>query len=139
MTITDDIAAALPRLRDAAESMMVDTCTITSEEVRQWDADTNTYADSTSSSIYAGPCQVQLIDSITVTAEGAGEQQIVTERVVVKIPTSAPSVPIDSVLTITATGLTSDPALVGRRYRVAGSHAKTFATSRRLPCVQVTA
>ena len=125
-------------MREQAEALMVDSCTISGKGSISWNTATNDYDDAAGGAVYSGPCQVQVTDSITTSGETVGEQLVVTERVTIKIPVSADPVPINSVVTITAVADVSDSALVGRRYRVTGSHAKTFATSRRLPCELVT-
>lgn len=127
---------ATQRGRELAEALMVDTCTINAKGTREWVNDA--YVNTPGAELYSGQCQVQVLDSVTVQTENVGEQLAVTERVMVKIPITAPSVAIDSVVTITAVDAASDSALVDRTYRVTGSHAKTYATARRLPCELVT-
>ena len=117
---------------------MVDTCTIAGKGSTTWNVGTNDYTETAGGAVYSGKCQVQVTDSITTSGETVGEQLVVTERVTIKIPVSADPVPINSVVTITAVDAASDSALVGRRYRVTGSHAATFKTARRLPCELVT-
>lgn len=115
---------------------MVDTCVINKAGETTWV--NGAYVETPGAQVYSGKCQIQVTDSINVQGENVGEQRITTERVTLKIPVSAPAVPINSVATITAVAPVSDPALVGRKYRVTGSHAATFKTARRLPVELVT-
>ena len=139
MSLFDAITAELPNMRERAEALMVDTCTITSGEASTtFDPNTGTYTTTPGSTVYTGKCRVQVTDSVTTTGENVGEQLVITERVTISIPVSADPVPINSVVTITAVDDISTVA-VGAQYRVTGSHAGTHKTARRLPCEQVTA
>lgn len=125
--------------RAMAESLMVDSCTITALTEPEWDEEADDYADpAAGATLYTGPCRVQVTDSLTVQTETVGEQLVATQRVVVSIPVDSDPTPIGSVVTITAVADISDPSLVDQTYRVTGTHAKTHATARRLPCEQVT-
>ena len=124
--------------RTFAESLMVDSILFAEPGTESFNSTTGTYTTTPGATIYDGPCQVQVTDSVTVTTENVGEQLAVTERVTIKLPISADPVPIDSVGTITAVGTGSDSALIGRQYRVTGSHAATFKTARRYPAELVT-
>ena len=140
MSLVDAITAELPALRAQAESLMVDTCTITSgAATRTYDTNTRTTTTTEGATIYSGKCRVQVTDSVTTTGENVGEQLVITERVTISIPVNAVPVPLNSVITITAVADISDPTLVDRKYRVTGSHAGTHKTARRLPCEQVSA
>lgn len=130
--------AATRRGREAAEALMVDTVTFTDDDgSTTFDPTTGQYVTTAGTVLYTGRCQVQVAApnprDITV-----GDQEIVAEQVIVKVPVSAPAIPLGSVGVITAVADISDPSLVGRRYRVTGSHAKTYATARRLPCELIT-
>jgi hypothetical protein len=125
-------ASVANRGRTAAESLMVDTIVFTDDDGgTTFDPNTGTYTDTAGTVLYDGPCQVQVTGS-SVSEAVVGEQQLVVERIIVKIPWDAPDVPVNSVGTITAAGPSSG-SVVGRRYRVIGSHDKTFATATRLP------
>lgn len=81
--------------------------------------------------VYSGPCSFKysatLPNDLVVTGE-----QLVSQRPMLSLPviTSA-GVLVDDVATITENAL--DPALVGVVARVAGVHAVTHGTARRLP------
>ena len=137
MTLLDAVKAELPAMRERAESLMVDTCTIAAPGSETFDPDTGEYVTTPGASLYSGPCQVQVAGP-SVGEAVVGEQQVALERIIVKIPVGSAATPPDSVVTITAVSDLSDPALVGRVFRVTGTHAKTFATARRLPCELVT-
>lgn len=125
------------RGRAAAEQGMVDTCTIRANDGdTTYDPATNAYVETAGTLLYTGPCQVQVTDTIPQSAN-VGDQSVVVERIIVKIPWDAVAIPVSSVVEITAAGASSG-AVVGNRYRVTGSHDKTFATATRLPCESVT-
>ena len=137
MSLSADIAAYLPSARDLAESLMVDTITFTDDDgTLTMDPDTGVYSSTAGSTLYSGKCQVQMA-APSVAESTVGEQVVVVERVIVKIPWDADPVPPNSVGVITAAGHGSG-SVVGNRYRVTGSHDKTFATATRLPCELVT-
>lgn len=130
--LIDAISAELPALRREAEARMVDAVEFRSMGSTTWVDDA--YEETPGDLLYAGPCEVQITDTVTTTGENVGEQLLVTERVTIKVPVSVTAISVNAVGTITDVGPQSDPSLVGRQYRVTGSHAKTFATARRLPC-----
>lgn len=131
MSLVDDIRAALPVLRAEAEGRMVDECSITRGGGAQtFDPNTGTYTTPAGSTIYVGPCEVQISDGLNAQTSEAGGQVVTERRVTVKVPMSVEGVQVDDVVTITASEL--DPDLVGQTFRVMSTFAKTFATSRRL-------
>ena len=136
MILAEAITAELPGLRAAAEALMVDAITFAAPGAETFDPDTGEYVTTPGADLYAGPCQVQVTDAVARDVT-AGEQEVVVERILVKIPWDAPQIPPGSVGTITAVGPGSG-SVVGRRYRVTGTHAKTYATAQRLPCELVT-
>ena len=75
MTLADAIAATLPELRAHAESMMVDTCTVTRASTGAPVVDNNngTVTPAAPATIYAGPCRVQLPDAVEKAAEAGGD------------------------------------------------------------------
>lgn len=138
MTLVDDIRQALPGLRAEAEGRMVDACTITrggGDPV--FDPDTGEYTTPAGSTIYTGPCEVQISDGLNAREADAGGTEITLSRLTVKVPISVEGVQVDDVVTITASEL--DPDLVGQTYRVIAGFAKSFATARRLQVERVTA
>lgn len=139
MTLVDDIHANLPLLRAQAESKMVDTCIIVhpTTGTGTFDSTTGTYTEPATEPVYVGPCQVQVTDSLNANDTDVGERQITLLRTIVKIPVGVLGVEVNDIVTITATGAVSDPALVGKQFRVDATHAKTYATARRLQCEQV--
>lgn len=132
-----DIAAALPDLRAAAESKMVDTCTIV-EVTTSGDPDPATSLPTrTSTTIYAGRCEYRAADTQARSIDSAS-RQLVQQGAVLKIPVNAPGsadVRAGHIATITlaANDPTSPPVVV----TVAGTHQQTYATARRIP-VEVT-
>ena len=96
---------------------------------------TGTYNPPTSTQVYAGRCQVQLVDVLPQVAV-SGEADVFSQRAIVKLPVDGSAgVRIGDVVTMTAATLDAD--LLGRSYVVRGLHHKTFATARRLQCEEV--
>jgi hypothetical protein len=136
VNLAGEIAATLPALRAAAERRMVDSCTIThpAAGLGTFDDDTHTYAPPTETPVYAGRCRVQTRDGLVAADRNVGERQITVLRFEVHVPLVATGIAVDDLVTITAA---RDPDLVGRRFRVTASHAKTDATARRLQCEEL--
>ena len=115
--------------RSAAESLMVDACTITRPGAPVTDPDTGTVTN-TSTEVYTGKCKVQSKDSATSSPDAGGHSFVVVSRQV-HIPANAAEVKDDDVVTITASLLNS--FTVGKRYRVEGFTPDSFDTAARLP------
>lgn len=132
-----DIRAALPDLRAAAESKMVDSCTIV-EVTTSGDPDPDTSLPAeTRTTIYAGKCEYRAADTQARSVDSGG-RQLVQQGATLKIPVDAPgsaAVRVGHVATIflATNDLTADPVVV----TVSGTHQQTYATARRLP-VEVT-
>lgn len=116
---------------------MLETCTITrGGGAPTFDGTTGTYTTPAGTTIYSGPCEVQVSDGLTAQSEDAGGADVTLTRVTVKVPITATGIQIDDVVTITASAL--DPDLVGQRFTVVAGHAKSFATARRLQVERTT-
>lgn len=143
--IHDDIAAALPELRAHAESLMVDSCTITrrrldesGEPVRDMDPVTLELTD-VWDEVYTGRCRVQRPGAVMVGREPVvGGVEYSVETVHVQVPMTVLGVKADDRVTITATGAISDPDSVGMVLSVRVNQHKTHATKRTLVCEEVT-
>lgn len=124
-------ASAVARGRTAAERLMVDKCIVTrpSSGAPVWNEDTMGYDLPPGSTIYSGPCRVQLSAAMANTPE-AGERVLAVQRSTVSVPMLVTGVQVDDVVTVTASA--HDPDLVGNTYRVRSLFAKTHATARRL-------
>ena len=91
---------------------------------------TGEYTDTTTV-VYSGPCEFRFDSEALNAVDGQG--QILSEqRPLVKLPVEGSAgIQVDDVGTLTAHPL--DAGMVGLKFRVAGLHSKTRATSRRLP------
>lgn len=126
MTFAGDITAALLELRALAESLMVDTCTITAPG--EGDPDPVT-GDVPRVPVYSGRCKVQSFDAQESNPEAAGTVYTVQRyRVDVPVGSFAPVVGAE----VTMTAVTLDPFLIGRKYRVVGLLHKSMATAYRM-------
>ena len=129
MTLADDVLTVLPFLRSQAESLMVDTCTITRPGVPVTDPDTGDVTNPTTT-VYAGKCKVQSKDSSVASPE-AGEATFTVVSRQVHIPANAADVQDGDTVTITASLL--NLFTVGKQYRVEGFEPDSTDTAFRLP------
>ena len=136
MSLLTDIEANLPAMRAEANRLMVDTIRFAEPGTETFDPNAGTYVTTPGTTIYEGPCQVQVTDTVPRDAT-VGETQIAVERIIVKVPWDADAIPVNSVGEITAVSSVSG-VVVGTRYRVIGSHDKTFQTASRYPAELVT-
>lgn len=132
-----DIAAALPELRAHAESRMIDACRVTrpGEGQGPWNDETRDYDPPAPVTVYDGRCEVQERDT-QEQDRLAGEAELDTQRYTVKLPVAA-SVGVRKGDDVEITAATLDPDLQGRHFTVGALHHKTYATARRLPCIEV--
>lgn len=123
----------LLRGRAAAIALMVDACTIQ----HQTGSSTNTTTGAvtpTYSTVYTGPCKVQ--GAMSAGGQDIAEAHLAVLRPFVHVPITVTGVVEGDVVTITAS--VNDVELVGRVFRVLGPDHKSFATARRLQCIEVT-
>jgi hypothetical protein len=133
------IDSVLAAGRAAAERLMTDSCRITRtsrEAAGEFDPDTGRHEQPDPDDVYEGRCRVQVTDSLNAQTPDFGGRVVTVQKAVVQLPIGAADVQVGDVVEIKAAG--SDPALVGRRYTVAASHAKTHATARRVQVEEVT-
>lgn len=128
--IADDIAAALPELQAQAESLMVDEALITRTGT-EWTVDPITGRDVPPGTVevYAGKAKVQSWQPYEQTPD-VGGQTLTRQRYYVHVPVSAGPFEIGDLIEITAA--TNQPSTLGRKFRVAGLHEKTWQTAQRL-------
>lgn len=137
MTIQSSISAELPFLRAEAESLMLDDFTayaFTTAKVDGLDEQTWVEQDVTRGKV-AGRSR-QGGDTNTRTVTVGGQQRLVVEGGL-HIPLDAELPAIGWEYVCTAVGPSTDPALLGRRWRVVDVPAKSYATARRLDVVEV--
>lgn len=128
----DTLAAALPRLRAQAESMMRDTCRITRGTTVDTDPDTGAVTESPNV-VYEGRCKVQTWEGYESTQE-AGTASLTSQRYQVHIPVAKTADDYkpkrgDDVEILAAE---LDPHLAGETFNVAALLHKTLATAYRL-------
>lgn len=125
-------AGPLMTARYRTESLMASACVIRRPSgAPVLDEVTGEYTP-TFTMIYTGPCKVK--SSSTVTSDvDAASQLLTVQQYVLSLPIQgSEGVRVDDVCEVTVSPL--DAGLVGVRLRVAGLHAQTFATARRLVC-----
>lgn len=119
--------------RREAESLMLDTCTITRPGDPVTDYNTGDVTN-TSTPVYSGKCKVQSSNSSTANPEAGGHTFTVVSRQV-HIPANAADVQDGDMVTITASRLNA--FTVGKQYRVSGFTPDTFDTASRLPVKEI--
>lgn len=122
---------ALTDGRQAAESLMLDTCVIRRKTGRTTNGTTGKVTDTYGSPIYEGPCKLQMRDAQPFVAE-AGDRSVVLSRQELHLPIRATGIRVDDVATVTAVGPITDPDNLGRKLRVRGEMTKSMPTARRL-------
>jgi hypothetical protein len=130
--MTGPLHSGLRDLRRIAETLMVDTCTITREGTGRgpFNAETGTYAPPERVEVYTGKCRVQ-IQSMNVAVSNAGDRVGVVQQAEWQGPViGTEGVAVDDVIRIDVA--VNDAALEGRELTVASLHTKSYATSRRL-------
>lgn len=125
--------SALERGRAAAESLMLDQCTITRPGAPVTDDDTGEVT-TPAALVYGGRCKVQSKDSATSSPEAGGHSFTVVSRQV-HIPAGSADVLDGDVITITAATLSQ---LIGKVYRVDGFTPDSYDTAFRLPVKEIT-
>lgn len=128
-------APALARGRAAAESLMVDTCSIGRTTGEATDTDTGVVTPTTST-VYTGRCRVQQSQlGAASTPDDPGQAAVRLVAFAVQLPMSVVGLRVGDVVTVTAS--VHDPDLVGRTFTVLGLAHKTHATSRRIQVQEV--
>lgn len=134
MSLADDILATLPFLREQAESLMLDKCTVHRPGEPVTDSDGNVTPSLTL--LYTGPCKIQQTLAQSSNPEAGGHQYTVQDTRW-DTPVAAGVFAVDDVVTITEAIL--DPQLTGRVYRVTEPFHKTGATAQRTRVSEVVA
>ncbi len=134
--IGDTLAAALPGLRAEAESLMVDTCRVTTPGTATWDDSTGIYTDGTPTTIYEGKCRLRR-PAAAPQGVDVGEAAWAVDQYVLSLPVEGSEDVADGhdVEILTSA---NDPAAVGLTLTITGGHWQSQATARRLPCKVVT-
>ena len=125
-------ASVLARGRLAAQTLMVDACTIT----RQTSLSTNTTTGVVTpvvSTLYTGACKIQ---APSVSGADVAEAHLALVNVTIHLPITVTDIRETDIITITACA--HDTELVGRVFRSSGPDHKSFATARRLTAIEIT-
>lgn len=132
--------AAIDEGRRLAESLMIDTCTITGPAtVPVFNETTGLYSSTPGAAIYSGICKRQTVQRFEQTST-AGAHAYSESRLQLHLPMAAdgvatPKIPKGSVVTMTA--CPKDPANVGQRLFVEGPAGKTLGTAQKLNVTEV--
>lgn len=133
MAIVDAITAALPRFQAEAESLMRDTCLV--REVTGTVTNPDATVTPTYSTVYEGQCKIQSRQPYPSTPN-AGEHNWTLVTMELHLPVAGSgSVVTDQLVDILSA---TDPANVGRQFRVRSGDRKTFQTAARFLVEEVT-
>lgn len=116
---------------------MVDECVIrrVTGEPGPIDPATGLRDPAPTTQVYSGKCKIQTYEPHESKPE-SGEHVWTVQRYYVHIPVGEGPVQVDDRVEVTAS--TAAAALVGRTYRIAGTHQKSLATAQRLLIDEVT-
>lgn len=140
MTLNSAIEAELPNLRAEAVATFTDTFAAYSPGGSTTDADGFEVPGWTDEGSTVGKVSGRSRESDTDTrmvTVGGVERPVVSGGLHIPLTASVPAIGWEYVMT--AAGPVTDPALVGRRWRVVDVPAKSYATARRLDVVEVSA
>ena len=128
---------ALSMGRAEARVLMVDACTVTrvTGPPGPVDPDTGEREPAPTTTVYTGQCKVQTYEPHE-SARKSAEHVYIEQRYHLHLPVGTPRLRVGDTATVTASR--HDPSLVGRSYRVAGTHHKSMATSQRLLLDEIT-
>lgn len=120
--------------RIAADSLMVDTCTITrTGSPGSIDEDTGVVSDGEGTTVYSGKCRLQTRD-VQPSTPPAGETEWTVLAYVLQVPIAVEGVLVGDAVSVTST---LDGDLDARLFTVTGVQHKTHLTSRRLVVEEV--
>lgn len=108
-----------------AESLMVELCTVVRPGPNVVDPATGVVSPS-STQVYSGRCKVNTYEPYEEQRDVSG-QTVVSQRYSVHVPLSAGPFAVGDVV-----------AVGSRRFRVGGTHQKSFQTAQRLLCDELT-
>lgn len=127
MSFADDILGALPDLRDAAESLMLDSCIVRRATGGQvTDPVTGVVSDEVIT-VHSGRCKVQSRTAVAAEPVAAGHKYTV-EQLMIHFPVGV-NCQLDDMVTVTAAGL--DASLVGLVFRLTELPRGTIRTANR--------
>lgn len=120
---------------------MWDRCRINRAPVKEFDEFSRTEVEVEGAQIYPDPAQPHQVGRCRIQVDGgqasretlAGEQPVRTRAIAVAVPVTVAAVDPGCVVTIITARI--DPRLNGRKVTVTGVEISTFATARRLICL----
>lgn len=116
--------------RQAAESLMTDTCTVRDAPTSgPMDPVTGDTPEVPGAVVYSGKIKIQSFDPYEQSPDG-GDHKFIVQRYILHFPVSATRMLEDYRVLIT--GSETDPHNVGRLFRVAAPQSKTYSTAQRV-------
>jgi hypothetical protein len=128
------VTATLPFLQSQAESLMVDTCTITRldpDSPPVFDPQTGGYTTQGVITVYSGKCRVSAHKTRFDRVVEAGAEPVSLVRLFVDVPVQDISYQVDDIAHVDSS---VDPAMVGLDLRVRQPEFGSQITARRLGC-----
>ena len=127
--------------RDLQQAAMPDQCRINQRPTKTFDRNLKREIAIEGPQIYPDPnrpdqvghCRVLVMGGQSFRAESAGEQTVTTRPLAVAVPWAVADVDPDCVVTIITSQ--ADPRLNGRKVTVTGVEVSSYATARRLICL----
>jgi hypothetical protein len=132
VSFASQVLVGLTEGRLLAESLMQDTCSVSTWTGRTVQNETTGAEDKVYAVDFTSPCKVQQRAADQVASPEVGGRRVAVDEVEIHLPVSAPQVSEGQVIEITAVGAGSDARLVGRKFVVAAPMNKTHATATRL-------
>lgn len=126
------VGSAVARGRALAESLMVDTCTVSTWTGRTAQNETTGAETKVYSVAFTSRCKVQQRAQNQTSEPEVGGRRMAVDEVEIHLPVATTQVLEGQVVTITAVGSLSDSRLVGRKFVVSSPMNKTHATATRL-------
>ena len=137
MSLGSDIAAALPDLRAAAESLMLDTIRL-ERATGDFTRDPVTLEDvPVFETVYEGRGRVQRTAQVSPSEQVVGEVEFGVNAVIVQLPIGVVGVKKGQRAMVVAVGALSDPDLLGLVATVQANLTKSHPTKRTLVCEEV--
>jgi len=126
------VALGLTEGRELAESLMTDTCTVSTWTGRTAQNETTGAEAKVYDLVFTSKCKVQQRATNQTSEPEVGGRRQAIDEVEIHMPVSAPQVVEGQVIEVTAVGSLSDVRLLGRKFVVSAPSNKTHATATRL-------
>jgi hypothetical protein len=132
VSFASQVLVGLTEGRLLAESLMQDTCSVSTWTGRTVQNETTGAEAKVYAVDFTSKCKVQRRSQNQTTEPEVGGRRIAVDEVEIHLPVSAEQVVEGQVIEITAVGSLSDVRLLGRKFVVSAPMNKSYATATRL-------